>query len=189
MDERTWWYLSRASGMVAWFVLATSMILGILLATKLLGSQKRPAWLLDLHRWIGGLALTFTAIHLGALVADSYVSFNVVDLLVPMASSWKPLPVAFGVISLWVLLAVQVSSLMMKRLPRPWWRRVHRTSYLLFWTATIHGATAGTDATATLYRGSVVVIVALLVLGTTYRLLTRRGSRTTTAVSVGRRAA
>lgn len=181
MDPTTWWHLSRASGIVAWFGLAAATMLGILLATKLLGAHKRPAWLLDLHRFVGGLALTFTGLHLVALVADREVDFGPSELLIPFASSWRPLAVAFGVVSFWILAAVQVSSLMMRHVPRIWWKRIHRSSYVLFWTSTIHGAAAGTDATVPLYRGAVVAIVVMIIAATTYRVLTRRAPKTRTA--------
>ncbi len=91
MNPQFWWFLTRASGIVAWLMLTASVIWGIVLSTKAFPEQRRPAWLLDLHRWLGGLTVSFVAIHLAALVADSYVSFGLVDLLVPFASAWKPL--------------------------------------------------------------------------------------------------
>ena len=118
MNPQVWWYLTRASGIVAWLMLTASVIWGVVLSTKAFPEHRRPAWLLDLHRWLGGLAVSFTAIHLGALVADSYVHFGLADLLVPYASSWQPGAVALGVVALWLLLAVEVTSLAMKRLPR-----------------------------------------------------------------------
>ena len=99
MSPQFWWYLTRASGIVAWLMLTASIIWGIVLSTKAFPEQRRPAWLLDLHRWLGGLTVSFVAIHLAALVADSYVSFDLVDLLVPFASAWKPVPIAIGVVA------------------------------------------------------------------------------------------
>ena len=54
MSEQVWWYLTRASGIVAWLMLTASVIWGIVLSTKAFPEQRRPAWLLDLHRWLGG---------------------------------------------------------------------------------------------------------------------------------------
>jgi hypothetical protein len=66
-------------------------------------------------------------------------------VLVPFASGWRPVAVAWGVISLWVILAVEVTSLLMKRMPRRAWHAVHLSSYALFAAATAHAITAGTD--------------------------------------------
>ena len=65
------------------------MLWGIALATRALGPNPKAPWLLDLHRHLGGLTVLFTGIHMGALVADTYVHFGLADLLVPFASPWK----------------------------------------------------------------------------------------------------
>ena len=77
---------------------------------------------------------------------DSYVGFGLADLLVPFASHWKPMAVAWGVTGLYLLLAVEVSSLARKRLPNRIWRRLHFLAFPLYVVATLHMLTAGTDA-------------------------------------------
>ena len=37
----------------------------------------------------------------GRLVADSYVTFDPIDLLVPFASARRPVPIAIGVVAMW----------------------------------------------------------------------------------------
>jgi DMSO/TMAO reductase YedYZ heme-binding membrane subunit len=93
----------------------------------------------------GGLALSFTGVHVLAVVADSYVHFSLVDVLVPLTGSWHPLAVAWGIVGLYLLLAVELTSLARARLPRPLWRRVHYASFALFATTTVHALSAGTD--------------------------------------------
>ena len=110
-----------------------------------MGPKPKGPWLLDLHRWLGGLAVLFTAAHVGALIADSYVAFDLVDVLVPFAAEWQPGAVAWGVVALWLLLAIEVTSLLMRRIPKRVWRAVHLSSYGLAVMATLHGVTAGTD--------------------------------------------
>ena len=68
-----------------------------------------------MHRFLGGAAVTFTGLHVAGLVADSYVHFGVADVLVPGASSWRPGAVAPGVVSLYLLAAVELTSLFMRR--------------------------------------------------------------------------
>lgn len=169
MNPQFWWYVARASGIVAWVMLTASVIWGVVLATKAFPEHRRPAWLLDLHRWLGGLTVTFVAVHLVALVADTYVHFDLVDLLVPGASSWQTTAVALGVVAFWLLVAVQVTSLMMRRLPRRFWRVVHLSSYLAFWLTSLHAALAGTDRTSVLYQ----VTAGLAILAVTWSLIYR----------------
>lgn len=174
MSSQMWWYLTRASGIVAWLMLVAGFLWGVLLVSRLLGPSPRPAWMLDLHRWLGGLAVVFTGVHLASLVADSYVHFDLVDLLVPYASDWRAGAVAWGVVALWILLAVEITSLMMRRLPRKAWRWVHLSSYALLWTATIHGVVAGTDARNPIVRAVLVAIVTVAVIVVGHRVV--RGS-------------
>ncbi len=143
MNHLVWWYVARASGIVAWALLVAGLVWGVLLATRVLRPHDRPAWLLDLHRWLAGLAVAMVGLHIGSLVADSFVHFGVADVLVPLASSWRPLPVALGVLSLYGLAAVEVTSLAMRRLSRRAWRAVHLTSYGLVWLVSLHAGLAG----------------------------------------------
>ncbi len=143
----TWpWYVARASGLIAWLLLAAATLWGLAMATKILGRRPRANWMLDMHRWLGGTALALTGIHVGALLVDQYIHFDLASVLVPFASSWSPLAVTFGVVSLYLLLAVELTSLARAQLPHDIWRKVHYASFPLFLTATVHGLTAGTDS-------------------------------------------
>ena len=63
MNEKIWWYLSRSSGIIALVLLVLSVVWGVLLATRALKPYDRPAWLLDLHKWLGGTALVMTGLQ------------------------------------------------------------------------------------------------------------------------------
>ncbi len=128
MSSQVWWFVSRSSGMTAWALLTLSVCWGLFVSTKAVAKASSPAWLLDLHRFLGGLAVTFTSIHLIGLWADSYVEFGWSELFVPMASEWKPGPVAWGIVSMYLLVAVELTSLAMKFLPRKLWRGIHALS-------------------------------------------------------------
>ncbi len=174
MNEKFWWYLARSTGIVAWALLTAAVVWGLLLTTKLLDGHPAPKWLLDLHRFLGALAVTFTALHLGGLVADTYTHFGPAELLVPFASGWKPLPVAAGVVAMYLLLAVELSSLAMRRLPRRWWRWIHLTSFGSFWLATIHGIAAGTDRANPLMLAGYVLAAGTVIFLTAFRVLADR---------------
>ena len=174
MKSQLWWYVARSGGIIAWLLLASSVVVGLVLSTRILGRLPTPAWLTDVHRFLGGLALVFTGVHLAGLVADSYTHFGPASLLVPFASSWKPMATAWGVVALYLLLAVELTSLAMRHIPRRLWRGVHFSSFALFLVASVHGATAGTDATNVAYRWSAVVLVALATILTLVRVAVGR---------------
>lgn len=175
MSPQLWWHVARATGIVAWTLLAAAVVWGLLLSTRLARGRPTPAWLLDLHRFLGASAVAFTAVHLAGLVADNYVDFDIADLLVPYAAAWRPGPVALGVVSLYLLAVVEGTSLAMRRIPRRVWRSVHLTSYVLFWSATFHFILAGTDAPNPLARAGIDLVAALVVFLTLVRILDPRG--------------
>jgi predicted ferric reductase len=78
---------------------------------------------------------------------------------------WHPLAVAWGIVGLYLLLAVELTSLAMSRLPRRLWRRVHMASFLVFATTSVHALTAGTDRRSVPFQVAVALacgVVALL---------------------------
>lgn len=171
MNSQFWWFLSRASGIVAWALLCATIVWGVLLSTRMLRQIDRPAWLLDLHKWFAALSVAGVAIHLGSLVADSYVEFGWRELSVPMASQWQPGAVAWGVIATYLLVAVQLTSLMMKKLPRKFWRLIHMTSYAMFAMASVHSFAAGTDAGNDLFQIFGAMVITLVVAVTVVRVI------------------
>ena len=171
MNEQTWWYLSRSSGMVAMVLLVLSLLWGVLLATRVLKPHDRPAWLLDLHRWFGALALVMTGLHLLGLVLDGYVRFGPRELLVPGASSYRPLAVALGIVAMYVLVAVEITSYLRRRLPERVWHGVHLASYAMVWAAALHAGMAGTDVTNRMYQVVALALTMAAAAATSIRVL------------------
>jgi hypothetical protein len=156
------WYAARAAGLIAWCLLAASVAWGLALSTGIFGRRPRPAWLLDLHRFLGAAAVVFVGVHVIALLADDYVHFAFADVLVPLRASWHPVAVAWGVVAAWLLAAVEITSLLRSRISAKLWRRTHYASFGVFVLATLHGVSAGTDRHALLFVWAVVVGVALV---------------------------
>ena len=173
MNSQLWWFVARASGIVAWVLITASVLWGLSVSIRLTRSPK-PAWMLDLHRFLGGLAVAFTGVHLAGLVADSYVHFGPSELLIPFASAWKPGPVAWGIVAMYLLLAVELSSLAMRRLPRKLWHAVHFSSYLIFALVTIHMFAAGSEAGDPALQWTALVSVAAVGFLTIVRILAPR---------------
>jgi DMSO/TMAO reductase YedYZ heme-binding membrane subunit len=146
VNPQAWWFVIRASGLVAYALIGVGVIVGLLLSTRRVGRRPPPDWMLDWHRFLGGLGLVFTALHLVSLLIDDYIEFRVVDLVVPFVTTWRPVALALGILALYMTVAVQVTSLARQRMPLRWWRRIHHLSVPLFVLATAHLLLAGTDA-------------------------------------------
>lgn len=166
--EQTWWFVARSTGLVAYVLLAVTVIGGLVLSSRLLRRPPSNA-LLDWHRFVGGLSVVFTGVHLLAIYADSYVEFGLADLFVPFLSSWRPLPVALGIVALYLVLAVELTSLLRRRLRPGLWRLIHQLSLPAFLLVTAHLLLAGTDAS-----NPVVLVVVGALLAATAVLLALR---------------
>ena len=171
MSEKTWWYLSRSSGIVALVLLCLSVLWGILLATRALKPFDRPAWLLDLHKWLGGTALVMTGLHMLGLYLDGYLEFGFDALLIPGRSDYRNLAVAIGVLSLYAMVAIQATSYMRDHLSKRVWRGIHMLSYGLVWAAALHAGMAGTDTVNRAYQALVLLLTMVVVAATIIRIV------------------
>jgi predicted ferric reductase len=165
VSSHIWWYVARASGLVAWGLVVASCTWGLLHAIRAFGRRPSPLWMLSTHRYLSALAIAFVAVHVVAIVADDFVHFGIVDVFVPMTSSWHPLAVAWGIVSMYVLLVVEGTSLARSHLSPSAWRGIHMLSYVLLAMVTIHLLTAGTDANDLLPAASGVLIGVAAVFG------------------------
>jgi predicted ferric reductase len=177
MSSHLWWYVARAGGIVAWALVLASCTWGLLHALRTFGRRPSPAWMLSTHRYLSALAVVFVGVHVIALLADSYVQFSLADVFVPMVSAWHPLAVAWGVVGMYVLVAVEVTSLLRAHLSPKAWRSVHVLSYVLLALVTVHFLAAGTDATDLLPTTSAVLIGTATVFGAAMLLTWRTAPR------------
>jgi methionine sulfoxide reductase heme-binding subunit len=166
LNEHVFWYAARATGIVGWVLLTASVLWGLALSTRVLGRQPRPGWMLDIHRYLGGSAVIYTALHIASLWADSFVHFSASDLFVPMASSWRPGAIAWGIAVMYLLVAVEITSLLKRRIPTRIWRAVHVSSLAALAATWVHAFSAGSDMGSPIARwfaiGSEVTVLFLL---------------------------
>jgi DMSO/TMAO reductase YedYZ heme-binding membrane subunit len=174
VNQNVWWYFARAGGLVAWGLLAATVFFGLIHAGRLTRKKPTPAWNLDLHRFLGGLAVIFVAIHVGALMADRYVNFGVQQVLVPFATHWRPGAIAWGITAMYLVLAVEVTSLAMRWLPRKLWRKIHMLSFVLFAVSTLHAIQSGTDTAKPWVRGIGIVLLTTATVALVLRIVEGR---------------
>ena len=168
MSNELWWYTARAAGIVGWALLAASVLWGLFISTKALGGRARPNWVLDLHRFLGGFAVIFTAVHVLGIMMDNYIHFGLSEVVVPFTGSWNPNAVAAGIVGMYLLIAVEVSSLLRRRIPRRAWRAIHFASFPLFFASTLHAFMAGTDSGGVAFT-SVAIAISLAIVALTVR--------------------
>ncbi len=178
-NPQFWWYVTRASAIIAWSLLIFSALWGILLSTRIFKSFDNPAWLADLHKHLSSLALFFVSLHMISLYLDSYVNFSLADLLVPFNSDYVKsgyevllnIPTALGVISFWFMLSIYLSSQVMKQLPRKFWKGIHYTSYLVLILVSFHAGWTGTDVGAWGYQLLALFLIITATAATLLRIM------------------
>jgi len=183
-DPHLWWYLTRVSAMLAWALMTLSVVWGVLLSTRLLRRVDNPAWLQDLHRYLGGLAVVMVLVHMVTLMLDGWLHLSPAELLIPMASDYRPFAVALGILAFYLLVAVQVTSMVMHRLPRRFWKGLHFSIYGVVILVAFHAGLAGTDAGSLGYVILASSIIGLTVLATIARLIVSGRTRAAATAEV-----
>jgi methionine sulfoxide reductase heme-binding subunit len=160
------WYASRATGVVSLLLLTAVMLLGLLVTRQgRLPGLPRFA-VTGLHRNLSLLSVAFVAVHVVSAVADGYVKIPLTAAVIPLASSYERLWLGLGAVSLDLMLAAAVTSLLRRHLSRRVWRAVHLTAYLSWPVAWVHSVFAGSD----LRHGPLLLLAiacAVVVLGAT----------------------
>ena len=101
-----------------------------------------------MHVSLAVFTLAFTALHVVVLATDSYAGVGWRGALVPMAATYRPVPVTLGVIGVYAgLLAGLTAALAGRVTARIWWpiHKVAALSLVLVW---VHGVLAGSDTRA-----------------------------------------
>jgi sulfoxide reductase heme-binding subunit YedZ len=139
------WYASRATGIVALLLLTAVLVLGILVNRQgRLPGLPRFA-VTDLHRNLSLLSVAFIVIHVFTAVLDSFVTIPLASAVIPFASGYERLWLALGAISLDIMLAMIVTSLLRGRLNRILWRTVHLLAYASWPVAFAHSIGSSKD--------------------------------------------
>lgn len=175
------WYVSRSAGMVAWGLVTASIAWGLVLSSKTVRRRGAPAWFLDLHRFLATMSIVLVLIHVVALLFDDYAKIVVREIALPFASpsraGYRPAPIAWGIVGAYVLVALQITSWLMHRIPRRVWHAIHLGSFLLFTVATVHGFQIGTDRRNVLVEWVAISGFVLVASMITVRLRSLRGAR------------
>ncbi len=148
MPDQILWFAARGFGVVSLLLSTAVVCLGFMIVIR----WSRPTWprflTAEFHRRLALLSIVFIGLHVATAVFDPFTSLGFVAAVVPLASSYRPVAVAAGVISVDLTIAVIVTSLLRERLGHRVWRGVHWLAYGAWPLAVAHSLTAGSDAFA-----------------------------------------
>ncbi len=168
------WYANRGTGAVLLVLYTLTVALGIAATAAGPGGRWFPRFLTQgLHRNLSLLSTLLLVVHLGTAVLDDYVDISWQDALVPFIGSYRPIYLGLGAVSLDLLLAVALTSLVRRRLPDRGWRLVHLLAYPSWGAAVVHTTGIGTDMNDAAFRWLVAGCVGVVVLAATWRAVAR----------------
>lgn len=156
------WDTARAGGFAAYILVSVAVSVGLVLRNR----WQTPKWprliTNELHGYSSLLALVFIAIHVLAVLVDPFTRFGLAEVFVPFVSHYRPVWMGLGIVALYLLLAVWVSSRLRAHIGHGTWRRIHVLAYGVYVAATIHGLGTGSDTRSVwasiIYASSVVVV-------------------------------
>lgn len=168
------WYLSRGTGVVSLVLLTVVVVLGVL--TR--GGRPLPGLprfaVAGLHRNASLVAVAFLAVHIATAVIDPYVTITWFATIVPFVSSYQPLWVGLGALSLDLMLAAIVTSLLRQRIGRRVWRAIHLSVYASWPVALVHSFTLGPDVRSGVQLWLAVLCVAASAAAIAWRVMAPR---------------
>jgi sulfoxide reductase heme-binding subunit YedZ len=169
--SQAFWFLARAGGIVAYLLLWLATCWGIMMSSKLTQGYVTVPAAFALHEYLPILSMVFVALHVLALLGDTYISFSIWQLLVPFTSSYEPFWTGLGSLSFYLSLALIASFYLRKQISQKVWRAFHYTSYLAYLIALTHGVMAGSDSGTPGMRVIYLVTGGLSLFLVYYRLL------------------
>lgn len=175
VHSTTFWYLTRGSGIVAFVLLTSSVLLGVLTALRVRFERWPRFAVTSLHRNLTLLSIVFVAIHVVTTVVDGFAPIGFKDAFVPFLSPYRPIWLGLGAVAFDLLLALVVTSYLRHRIGGRLWRGVHWLAYVCWPVALVHALGTGTDAKGALLvavGGASLAVVAFAVLS---RLAATRG--------------
>ena len=146
MSSMTMWILLRAAGVGAYAMLYLSVAWGLVSTTSIVTKRiSKPSSIL-FHQFVATVGVTLIGVHVGLLIADSFMPFGWIDVLVPMHTTFRPVATTLGVLGMYGAVIVLVTSWLRKPIGIKAWRAIHLLAIPAFALSLAHGVLAGTDS-------------------------------------------
>src|SRR5215469_9574224 len=139
------WYASRATGVVSLLLLTLVVLLGILVNRQGRLPGLPSFAVTGLHRSLSLLSVLFIAIHVVTAVIDPYVSIGLAAAVIPFVSPYEPFWLGLGAVSLDLIAALILTSLVRGRISRRVWRGIHWLAYAAWPVAFAHSVGSSPD--------------------------------------------
>jgi methionine sulfoxide reductase heme-binding subunit len=185
MSSTAFWYITRATGIVALVLLTSTMVLGLTTTTRARARNWPGFAQQELHRRISMISMIFLAIHVLTSILDTYVHIGWAAIVVPFTSPYSRFWVGIGTVALDLMVAVFISSLLRSRIKPAVWRGIHWLAYGCWPLALAHTFGVGTDTGEgwVMALGTVCIVSVLLALLWRLRFTGRRAATISAATT------
>lgn len=154
------WDIARAGGFVAYGLLTLAVALGLALSMRWQSLRWPRLINSELHNFVTLLSLVFTIVHVLAVWLDPFTAFGWNEVFIPFASHYRAIWMAFGIVALYLGLALAASVWLRPYIGYEWWRRLHVLTLVVYVLVTVHGLTTGSD-TRTFWGAAIYVLSGL----------------------------
>ena len=189
--EAVTWDIARAGGFTAYILAGLSVALGLALSMKWQSASKWPRIINnELHNFLALLALVFTTVHVLAVWIDPYTKFGWSEVFIPFLTHYRTIWMSLGIVSLYLGIAIAISTWIRPFIGYTWWRRLHYVTLAIYVLVTLHGMMTGSDTNTAwgigIYGGSIGVIGLLLTRRIILSVKARNQKRTVPAANIRR---
>jgi sulfoxide reductase heme-binding subunit YedZ len=174
----SWWIASRAAGVTAMLAVSVSVLIGLLMSTKILRRPRLTRTLRSIHEHAALAGLVAIAVHGLTLLGDPWLRPGLTGLVVPFTMAYRPVYTGLGVVAALLAVVLGLSFYARRRIGARLWRKAHRWTLAVYLLGVVHTLGAGTDASTPWLRTILLVTGAPILFLTLVRFLPERAGHT-----------
>lgn len=158
-----YWTVGRITGFVTYGLLTVAVSLGIFLSLRH-GKIDRAFRIAERAHPI--VMLIAGSILINHVVGFLLIGFPLYSAVIPFTTTFRPLSIGAGAISLWIGLFLFISTYFIRKIGYGTWRTIHYLGFLAWVLALVHGVASGHDSRSlpiiAIYLAGVLLVGGLL---------------------------
>lgn len=157
-----WWLAARSAGIVAFVLIATAVILGLLMASKMARKPGLKRNLVKVHEQVALAALVAIGAHGVLLLGDAWLKPGIIGITIPFTLEYRPVWTGLGILAGYLALILGPTFYLRRRIGARRWRQIHRATVVVFVLAVAHSLGSGTDGTSLWFRAMAIASSAVV---------------------------
>lgn len=163
-----WWLASRSAAIVAFVLITVSVVLGLLMASKMIARPGLKRNLVKVHEQVALAALVAIGAHGVLLLGDAWLNPGITGITIPFTLEYRPVWTGMGILAGYLALVLGPTFYWRRKIGARRWRQIHRATVVVFVLAVAHSLGSGTDGASTWFRvlvlGSAALVLVLFLL-------------------------